>query len=169
MLTGANQPVHRCGKKQKVCSCTRTCTVSPGQQSRQHQCVKVMTSVTLKRPSGKWQTNYWSCLIQKLFSLFVSVGLICHEASSLLEESWSTLATFQRLPFPNKFLPLIQSEREHCSSTTHTGCRWIGKGERKVGVQVPRQPATPTALTLSRLAWAAYYRPESNAAFKWCS
>lgn len=49
MLTGANRPGQRCGKYQSVCSGTGTCSVSLGRQTRQHQCVKEMTSVTHSR------------------------------------------------------------------------------------------------------------------------
>lgn len=53
MLMGANQLERRCGKYQSVCSWTGTCTVSLGRQTRQHRCVKEMTSVTLKRHRRK--------------------------------------------------------------------------------------------------------------------
>lgn len=46
MLTSANQPGPRWGKYQSVCSWNGTCTVSPDRHTRQHRCVKAMTSLT---------------------------------------------------------------------------------------------------------------------------
>lgn len=111
MLTGANQPGHRCGKYQSVCSWPETCTVSPGRQTRQNQCVKEMNSVTLKRPEWKetetsrgndnvqsmgllichseWMQQLHAILdCQKFRALcsalpvFLSIGLVCLKASN---------------------------------------------------------------------------------------
>lgn len=157
-----------------VCSWTTTWTVSLGRQTRQHQCVKEMTSVTLKRPkwkeAGGTDNILWMSLLishhkwmrpvildgEEFRSCFsappVSLGRpnLSQSQQPSQRESRSTRATFQRLPLPNKFLRVTHSEREHCDSTKLLLLLWK-RGKRKWECMCPS--GLPHHLPKSFPAW----------------